>query len=234
MRTEKALALSAPEFLRAGIPAKRCRLLYLGDEFCSNLLPDQEAFGRAMDACGGGAVLVTPLLTDEDLDRLEPLVRKFSSARRRLEIVANDLGLLRVLRGPLARRVSVSLGRVLGHRVKVMPAGFAGEFLKEHNISRVEIDDPALLGRFEGFGLPLSYHRALRYISTTRFCPWELHWPGPCSLTCLGKTRRLEHRRLPSPLVLKGLAYGIRGCAAPAHPLLDRVVEERVPSGRSR
>lgn len=234
MKPEKALALSGPAFRRAKPAAlKGYGALYLGDEFCQNLLPSAEDLGLALDAFNGRAVLVTPLLTDEVFDGVETLIRRFSSARRRLEVVVNDLGLLHTLRTAYPRRVMVSLGRVLGHRVKVMPPGFARDFMKKHRVTRIETDDRALLPRFDNFGLKLSFHTPFRYLSVTRFCPWERHWPGPCALSCLGKVRRLDHPRLPSQLILKGQAYGIRGAAAPGHRLMDRIVSEPA-AGRAR
>lgn len=232
MKAEKFLALSAPAF-RLARPAalKGCAGVYLGDEFCQNLLPSGEDLGLALDRCKGRAALVTPLLTDEVFDRVEALVRAFSSARRPLELVANDLGLLHALRGQLARRVRISLGRVLGHRIKVTPAAWAAAFLRRHRVVRAELDDPALLPRLAAYGVKLSFHSPFRYISVTRFCPWELHWPAPCGFACLGKVRRLDHPRLPQPLLLKGQAYGVRGGAAPRHPLLDRAVAEPLPGG---
>lgn len=226
MRPEKAFALSAPEFRAARASAlKGCGLLYLGDEFCENLLPTRADLGAAAERFRGRVVLATPLLTDAAFDEVERIINSFSSAADRLEVVINDLGLLHTVKRRYARRVDATLGRVLAHRVKVMPAGFARRFLKEHGVKRVELDDPALLPRFEVFrGLKISFHTPFRYLSATRFCPWERHWPGPCALSCLGKTRKLEHPRLPGPLLLKGQAYGLRTAGVPAHPALDRVV----------
>lgn len=232
MKKEKAVAMSAPEF-RAARPSalKGFGLLYLGDEFCQNLLPSRADFLNAVEKFGGRVVLVTPLLTDAVFDEMERIITSFPAGGERLEVVVNDLGLLHTAARRYAGRVSVTLGRVFAHRVKVMPPGFAAGFLKKHGVKRIELDDPALLARFEGFeGVKFSFHTPLRYLSTTRFCPWESHWPGSCSLTCLGKTRKLEHPRLPRPLFLKGQAYGLKTAGIPAHPALDRVVKESLPA----
>ena len=227
---EKALALSAPEFRK--IPAsglKGCGLLYLGDEFCQNLMPSPEDFERALKTFNGRVVLVTPLLTDEIFDEVERIIKKLASPKSKLEIVANDLGLLYTIRKKYAARVNVTLGRILGHRVKMMPEGFAGRFLKEHGVSRVEIDDASLVRRFAPFkGVKLSFHSPFRYISVTRFCPWEKHWPAPCGYACLGKIIKLKHRALPQPLFLKGASYRVKTSRAPKHPMIDRLVKEPV------
>jgi hypothetical protein len=232
MKPERALLLSAPD-LRAAAPAtlKKYGLLYLGDEFCQNLVPSPEDFSLALRKFPGRVVLVTPLLTDAAFDAVEEIVKAHSSPRRRLEIVVNDLGLLHTLKARYSRRVLVSLGRVFAHRVKVMPRSFAAGFLKEHKVKRVELDDPALLPRFEGFGLKVSFHTGFRYVSVTRFCPWEQHWPSACGYACAGRVKKLEHPRLPAPLFLKGQAYGLKTGAAPRRPAMDRVVREPLPSG---
>lgn len=229
---EKALALNPPEWRRTGAPGlKGFGLLYLGDEFCEQLLPAADDLKRAGKLFRGRTVLVTPLLSDAAIDKVERLLRSFSSAKNRLEVVVNDLGLLHLLRARYAARVSVTLGRVFAHRLKVMAPSFAAGFLKEHGVVRVELDDPALPERFARYaGLKLSFHSPFRYLSATRFCPWERHWPGPCAASCLGKMTRITHPRLPRPLLLRGAAYGIRTAGIPAHPRIDRVVIERLPA----
>lgn len=230
---EKALHLTPPQLgPRALKAAKGFDVLYLGDEFCLNLLPEPEEFSRARRAFAGRVVLTTPLLTDAALDSVLRIVDANASAREPLEVVVNDLGLLCELRRRRAGRVRASLGRVFGHRVKVMPRAFAEGFLAEQGLARIELDDPALLGRFAPFGLPLSFHAGFRYVSVTRFCPWELHWPGPCAHACVGRARTLEHAKLPQPLVLRGASYGLKTAGAPRHPLLDRIVTEPPARGR--
>ncbi|MFA6030839.1 MAG: hypothetical protein WC969_13355 [Elusimicrobiota bacterium] len=225
---EKALHLTPPQLgPRALKAAKGFDALYLGDEFCLNLLPEPDEFARARRAFGGRTVLTTPLLTDAALDSVLRIVDANASAREPLELVVNDLGLLCELRRRRrAGRVRAALGRVFGHRVKVMARTFAERFLKEQGLARIELDDPALLARFASFGLPLSFHAGFRYVSVTRFCPWERHWPAPCAYACVGRSRVLEHAKLPQPLVLRGSAYGVSTAAAPKHPLVDRVVTE--------
>jgi len=228
---EKALALNRHEWRKVRPAAfKGFSLLYLGDEFCGQLLPELADFKRAAGIFPGRTILLTPLLTDPEIDAIERIIRDCSSPKNRIEIVVNDLGLLDLIRERYAGRVRVTLGRIFGHWIKVMPPVFARKFIKTNGVARIDIDDPSLPGRFSHFpGLKLSFRSPFRYLSATRFCPWERHWPGPCAASCQGRMTQIRHSRLPQTLLLKGSAYGIRNAVIPAHPMIDRVVMEKLP-----
>lgn len=233
MKTEKAIALSAPGFRAARASAlKGFDLLYLGDEFCQNLLPARADFSAAAGKFGR-VVLVTPLLTDEVFDEMEKIITAFSSAKNRLEVVVNDLGLLHTLKRRYSLRVDLSLGRLFARRLMAMPPGFAADFLKEHDVKRIELDDASQLPEFAGFkGIKFSFHSPFRFVSSARFCPWERQWPASCALSCLGKTRKPEQPRLSPPLLLKGQACGFRTSGFPASRAVDRLVKEALPAPR--
>jgi hypothetical protein len=126
-------------------------------------------------------------------------------------VVANDLGLLEVLRSRFRGKVKVSCGRLLAHRVKIMPQAYAKEFLARYDIACFEIDDPSVVGRLEPYGLPFSWNYPFRYATMTRFCPWERHWASDCSYSCRGRLEPLKSIRVSKTLWLKGGAYFIRG-----------------------
>jgi hypothetical protein len=206
---EKALALEvcSPEALRK-IPAG-CRTVVIGSEFCSGLLPAPAQARALRRAFKGRIVLATTLLTQAALEKVKSLVKIISTGGP-AEVIANDLGLLEALR---ARRKAppVSCGRILAHRVKIMPEAYAGKFLARYRIAGFEVDDAAILKRLEPYGLPFSWHYPFRYATVTRFCPWENRWAEGCGHSCLGRARKFTSPRLPGPLWLRGCAYFIPG-----------------------
>ena len=63
-------------------------LVYLGSEFCQNLLPGPAEFGRALKLFRRPVVLATPLLTDELFRNIEAVIRARGGSGGPLEIVA--------------------------------------------------------------------------------------------------------------------------------------------------
>lgn len=205
---EKALALEtcSPEAVRA-IP-RGCRAVAVGSEFCSGLLPSPAEAAALRKVFRGKVLLATTLLTETALKRVKELAGILARGGP-CEVIANDLGLLEALRR--RRDLRLSCGRILAHRVKIMPEDYARGFLERYRISGFEIDDAAVIKRLEPYGLPFSWHYPFRYATVTRFCPWENRWAEACGRSCRGRARRLVSPRVPKPLWLRGCAYFVKG-----------------------
>lgn len=210
MRKVLALEPLADGSLPLGGP-RRHDALMLGSEFCGRLLPSPAALASVRKRFKGPLILATPMLTQQGLEAVLGLVRSCAGERQGLEVVANDLGLLEALRSRFRGKVKVSCGRLLAHRIKIMPRAYAAKFLERYGITCFEIDDPSVVGRLKPYGLPFSWHYPFRYATTTRFCPWENHWASDCSFSCLGRMEPLTSVRVSKTLWLKGGAYFVRG-----------------------
>ncbi|MBI4350190.1 MAG: hypothetical protein HY550_02020 [Elusimicrobia bacterium] len=208
---EKALALDAsrlgdgPPKIPAGYGA-----VMLGSEFCAGLLPSPEEAVSAAASFKGRLILATPMLTEAGLAAVKKILAALGGARG-LEVIANDLGLLEYLRSGFRGRAAVSCGRILTHRVRIMPRDYAEKFLARYGIRTFEVDDAAVLKRLEPYGLALSWHYPFKYATVTRFCPWEERWASSCERSCLGRAERLRHPGLPVTLWRSGAAYFVRG-----------------------
>jgi hypothetical protein len=209
MRKVLALDHLAPGVLARHRPAEYDALM-LGSEFCARQLPSPAEAAALRRAYSGPLLLATPVLTQPGLEAALALVRACVRPGR-LEVAANDLGLLEVLRARFAGKVKISCGRLLSHRVKIMPQAYGRDFLARYGISSFEIDDETVVGRLKVYGLPFSWHYPFRYATTTRFCPWESHWASDCAHSCRGRLEPLRSPRLAKTLWLRGGAYFIRG-----------------------
>ncbi len=210
MRQFIALDISMP-WARKMVRAGGWDGLVVGSEFCARMLPSPGELASALGPYSGPLVLATPVLPQKDLEAVAALLRAFAGRPGGLEVVANDLGLLEVLRSRYAGKVAVSCGRLLAHRVKIMPRAYAAGFLARYGISSFELDDEALLGRLKPYGLPFSWHYPYRYATVTRFCPWERHWAAGCSHSCRGRAEPLKSVRVSRTLWLKEAAYFVKG-----------------------
>ena len=209
---EKALALdsydikSLSEKGLAGYDA-----LALGSEFCARLLPAPGETQALRAVFKGRLILATPMLTEADLSDVKKLLKLLAGKKTQLEVIVNDLGLLEVLRSGFKGKVKVSCGRILSHRVKIMPEAYVRKFLKRYGIARFEVDEPKTIRRLAPYGLPFSWHYPFRYVTVTRFCPWEEHWAESCAHSCRGRAEPLTSIRVHKTLWLKGCAYFTRG-----------------------
>lgn len=205
--------------------ALKADLVYLGSEFCQNLLPRPEDFSRAAKVLKKRVVLVTPFLTDRCFGGIEKIIRAHSGGEK-LEIVANDLGLIHLVGKKYASKVALSLGRVLGNLMKSSSAGFMTGFLAGHGITRAEADSPEQADRCARFGgVACTYHIPYSYVAFTRFCPWEKHWvQESCGYTCQAGGKKLTSKLLPRPLLLMNCGYFTDGGKPARNANIDRVV----------
>ena len=134
---EEALALDNhdPEKLPAASLAGYGAFV-LGSEFCGRLLPSQAEARALRSVFKGRLILATPMLTEADLADVKKLLKLLAGTKGRLEVIANDLGLLEVLRASFSKKVEISCGRILAHRLKIMPGEYVREFLKRYRIAR--------------------------------------------------------------------------------------------------
>ncbi len=213
--------------------------LYLGSEFCAWRLPEerelQEARGVAARR-GVGFSLVTPFLDEPGLARTLALVRALPEDPA-TEVVANDLGLIEVLRGA-GWGGTVVAGRLLtrqrrgpgfqsfGDVTAAAAAALRGsaldspafvELLGSYGVKRFELDDlvqgasiPVLPA-----GVHLSLYRPYLLVTATRNCPWIFDgrtWDRSrgCARPCRGQELHLVPQRR-DPEAQHGLHLG--GCA---------------------
>lgn len=207
-------------------PGLKADLIYLGSEFCQNLLPGPAEFGRALKIFKKPVALLTPFLTDELFPDIETIIKKHAGKKNRLEIVANDLGLVHLAAKKYSAVTSLSLGRLLADFLSPAADSFLEKFFSKNGINRVETDSPELLHRYSRLkGLSYTYHIPYTHMAVTRYCPWENHWVGEgCRHACLGKSKKLSEPRLRQPLRLMNCGYFAENGKLPKSGLIDRIV----------
>lgn len=217
--------------------------LYAGAEFCRHLLPSRARWGAVLALAARRRVpisLTTPPATEDDLPRIEFLMRSISGLKG-AEVVVNDWGTLR-----LARRKFPGLRPVLGRclrrgkkdaRARDIPCPSAMsrdvlDLLARSGVDLVEADwmpDDAP-------PMALAMHLPFAFLGSGSLCalsglnrpPREKFLPDQdCEAPCRGLRARLLHPDIPVPLLLKGNTVfspnGVRGPTA-ARPEIARFV----------
>ncbi len=244
---EKAILVKDISELDSFDPEKFSRI-YIGDEFCFNLMPSKDEIRRYSDFCTKnclGLTLQTPPIDQSQLKAVNELLDKLVSlpSELRIEVVINDWGMVDEMK---KRGIASGLGRLLarqekgpriknivnkisGHQLKALkqvPAEFEIEYLKKGNISRIELDNPLHGVAYEG-GLPASLHLPFVHLSTRMECPFS----GNCKKQCLKKKRLLSHPQFPVDLIQRGNSffYKNKDTSSVESGAIDRLVISKSP-----
>ncbi len=129
-----------PSAPAGALPAGRVAALYFGTEFCEDRLPDAaeaEAFCALAVDSGWTPTLLTPVVTDDGLARIDRLLERLGARGWRLDVVFNDWGVMRLLRERHARHAARA-GRLLNRALRD-PRALADGAGVEHRRER----DPA-------------------------------------------------------------------------------------------
>lgn len=160
--------------------------IHLGNEFCERLIPTPENLKNAQlktRQLGLKFTLVTPMLTDEGLCKLDKLLPELSEGT---EVIINDWGTLQRLSADYTSLTPV-LGRMLNKMIKDprLPSeqwskmhpyiGQSEHFqslLRRFNISQIEMDVPpfAKVEQFKSAPLDISVHVPCGYTFKGRMC----------------------------------------------------------------
>ncbi|MBM3245540.1 MAG: hypothetical protein FJZ15_07110, partial [Candidatus Omnitrophica bacterium] len=242
---EKAIFISSDrdlKFIREGFSR-----IYYGNEFCQNRIPSLDSLAGACDIAVEKRMkftFVTPFVTDKGISQLRALFSFLTKNMEGLEIVANDWGVIEVLKGEFSFN-NIALGRLLVKQrrcpriislKKKMPGGSCSifkcaqadslifsKYLLEEKISRIEIDNLLQGIVRQAPVIPASLYTPFAYISTTRFCPSSC-LPGHkrriqdgqgCGSACRDYFLRLRNKLIPGEILLKGNTYFVKNDKLP-------------------
>ena len=231
---EQAIFISKVENLKYS-NSKYTRL-YFGNEFCQRLIPRLEDIRLIADFISKHQMkfsFVTPYVTNDGIFTLRPLLEYVIKNFPEAEIVVNDWGVLRLLRREFNYPV-LALGRLLTKQKRGpmnknlknrvpqemlqhfqesnIDVPILSDFLVNHGIRRVELDNLLQGISRESHGLRASLYFPFAYVTTTRFCITASSETGrkflrnmpPCNKECQKYIFSLRHRSMPTDLFLKG------------------------------
>ncbi|MEW6202718.1 MAG: hypothetical protein AB1546_12125 [bacterium] len=191
---QKALYVQAADVLTEGdLPVGEFDRIYFGVEFCERRIPSVHQLEKAISICredGKPLTLVTPIVTDWGLKRLNPLFGRLMEYDEHAEVVVNEYGTLMFLREKFPS-FKVVMGRVLIRQKKdprvplihdekirgyfsgsVLDSAYFCKFLHGQNTRRVELDNlPHAQPPQADFSVSLYY--PFVFITTSRNCVAE-------------------------------------------------------------
>ncbi|MGO9145391.1 MAG: hypothetical protein ACLQDF_03405 [Desulfomonilia bacterium] len=170
--------------------------IYFGNEFCERLIPSEKELGRVLDFVKDNHLeftFLTPFVTNDGMEKLDPLRSLLDGRGVPVEVVFNDWGVLeRINREstyihPVMGRLlnKMKRGPRLMHFLNIVPNETVDyfrtcslempvfqKFLIENRVKRAELDN-VLQGidlDLSGSGISLSLYVPYAYVTTTRLC----------------------------------------------------------------
>lgn len=211
--------------------------LYFGNEFCQNLLPSIEELRYVLKFVLDGEIpftFVTPFVTDNYLPTVQRLICEIDRLKPRSEVVFNDFGVFHMLKR-LDHQLLPVMGRLLCRMKRgprLMPiidklpkttvnyfrrsnltVPILREFLIDHGVKRIELDNVLQGIDLEVTPLEASIYYPFAYVTTTRFClvnscdkPHRSEIIGifPCNKECQNYAFILRNDVMPVELIRKG------------------------------
>lgn len=202
--------------------------LYYGNEFCEYRLPSINQISSVIELCkkdGLKLAIVTPVVTDYGIHRIEQILNYLEDNKIDHEIVVNDIGVLELIR-ERNMTCKVVLGRVfdkLSHDSRAsiddlylyygnkglefaktpgVVSNSSRELFEKYGISRYEFDSPKV-GLKIPSGINSSLYWPYNYLTTGRVCLLKSltlsdnkkFLVGDSKCECLCKTYRIEKRK---------------------------------------
>lgn len=189
--TERAVSLTPPEL--GGLNERALRgydRVYLGSEFCQNLLPSAEDVRALKDKGVVELTVLTPLLPTAQLRSFLKLFDRVLKLFPRAELSLGDLGLMRAVNRAYGGAVPLLLARPVSADFIRMDEAFLERFFAENNLRLLETDEPDRIAAFRGRGVKFSFHYPFKYLSMTRHCPFVKD--GACARACAGRTLEIR------------------------------------------
>jgi len=232
---EQAVFISKVADLKYFTP--RFSRVYFGNEFCEQLIPSRTELQQVLDFVlekGLDFTLVSPYITDRGLKGLDILLAEVARSKPDSEVVFNDYGVLRMLSNCYTQLEPV-MGRLLNRmkrgprlmmvinklppttvdyfRSSNLTVPVLVQFLNQHRVRRVEMDNVLQGIDFHLDNLTGSIYLPFAYVTTTRLClsnacdiPEKEEMIGifPCKRECQKYTFYLRNEIMPVMLIRKG------------------------------
>lgn len=155
--------------------------VYIGSEFCQNLLPSHSEFKKILTKIDGKDIsFITPPVNEAGLQKIDATVKYLVKYIKNFEVVINDFGVLSLIhtKYPFIEPV---MGRIISKHIISLGTNYfikdtetIKKLNKDYNISRIEIDNRGKNTTIEipkniNF-LKVSIYYPFLFISTTKKC----------------------------------------------------------------
>ncbi len=162
-------------------------IIYLGGEFCANLIPSIEDIQKAIDKGYKKTVIFIPFLNQkrfEDYLRLIKIsTKKF---KKFIEISTSDLGIINILNKKYPY-IPKNISRPLSIEFVRMKDDILKKNLVELKINAIETDESMFIEKLKKINVKVYFHTDFAFVATQRHCPFVKRITDSCNHLCAFK-----------------------------------------------
>ncbi len=162
-------------------------IVYLGSEFCANLIPSEKDIQTVVDKGYKKIVIFIPFLNEkrfEDyLKLINICVKKF---KKFIEISTSDLGIINILNNKYPY-IHKNISRPLSIEFVRMKDDILKKNLIELKINAIETDESIFIEKLKKINVKVHFHTNFAFVAAQRHCPFITKITDNCNHPCIFK-----------------------------------------------
>lgn len=186
---------------------EKYNIIYLGSEFCQNLIPSEQEVKKVVDIGFKKVVLFIPFLTEERFNQYKNLISKLAkNYEKKIEISTSDIGIIYFLNKRFPK-IPKNISRPLSIEFVRMKDEILKETIKELKINAIETDEEIFIQKLTKNKINTHFHMKLAFVALQRHCAFTGKITTNCNKICIGKELKLTIPQTNHMIVTRNNVY---------------------------
>lgn len=171
---------------------KNYDIIYLGSEFCQNLMPTEYEIIKSLNCGFKKIVLFVPFLTQEHFKKYSKFIKLvLEKFNEKIEISTSDLGIIDYMNRKFPSAVK-NISRPLSIEFVRMKDEILKKIMKELKINAVETDEKIFANKLISCGIKFHIHTSYGFVALQRHCLFIKKISDNCLNICLNQEIKLK------------------------------------------
>lgn len=186
---------------------KKYDIIYLGSEFCQNLIPSEQEIKKVLDVGFKKVVLFIPFLTEEKFNQYKNLILKLAkNYENKIEISTSDIGIIYFLNKRFPK-IPKNISRPLSIEFVRMKNEILKETIKELKINAIETDEEIFIQKLIKNKIKTHFHVRLAFVALQRHCAFTGKITTNCNKICIGRQLNLTIPKTNHIIITRNNVY---------------------------
>lgn len=187
---QKAAIISSNDFNYKQLK-RRYDIVYVGSEFCQNLLPSEEQIREVVGLEFKKIVIFIPFLTQpkfkECVQLITKVAKKYSGI---IEVSTSDFGILTFLNRKFPQ-IPKNISRPLSFEFVRMKDEILKETVRNLKINAIETDEEIFIKKLIDNDIKVHFHVKFAFVAMQRHCAFRGEITSNCNRLCVSKEMKL-------------------------------------------